>query len=101
MVEALRDALLERHELIGDEILEVIRGRNPWPPGGAAPHPVRPAAAAPGAGRPVHPADAADSDGHGRTRSHRRGRAGRAQPCSAQLLHRPRNTTSSESMVMP
>jgi signal transduction histidine kinase len=26
VVEALRDALLERHELIGDEILEVING---------------------------------------------------------------------------
>jgi hypothetical protein len=26
VVEALRDALLERHELIGDEILEVIHG---------------------------------------------------------------------------
>ena len=29
MVEALRDALLERHELIGDEILEVIRSAGP------------------------------------------------------------------------
>jgi hypothetical protein len=26
VVEALRDALLERHELIGDEILDVIHG---------------------------------------------------------------------------
>ena len=29
MVEALRDALLEREELIGDEILEVIRSSHP------------------------------------------------------------------------
>jgi hypothetical protein len=29
VVEALRDALLEREELIGDDILEVIRGSQP------------------------------------------------------------------------
>jgi len=29
VVEALRDALLDRHELIGDEILEVIRSAGP------------------------------------------------------------------------
>ncbi len=32
MVEALRDALLEREELIGDEILDVIGGATPLPP---------------------------------------------------------------------
>ena len=32
VVEALRDALLEREELIGDDILEVIRGSQPGPP---------------------------------------------------------------------
>ena len=31
VVEALRDALLDRHELIGDEILEVIRSAGPVP----------------------------------------------------------------------
>ena len=29
VVEALRDALLDRHELVGDEILEVIRSAGP------------------------------------------------------------------------
>ncbi|HEX3980779.1 MAG TPA: hypothetical protein VHW93_06130, partial [Acidimicrobiales bacterium] len=31
VVEALRDALLDREELIGDDILEVIRGSQPTP----------------------------------------------------------------------
>ena len=31
VVEALRDALLDRHELIGEEILEVIRSAGPTP----------------------------------------------------------------------
>ncbi len=34
VVEALRDALLERQELIGEDILEVIRGSQPAPTGG-------------------------------------------------------------------
>ena len=43
VVEALRDALLERHELIGDEILDVIHaavagpGATPTPPPAEAP----------------------------------------------------------------
>jgi hypothetical protein len=46
VVESLRDALLEREELIGDDILAVIRGSHPnvvasdrepeWPPGALA-----------------------------------------------------------------
>ena len=37
VVEALRDALLERDELVGDEILDVIRSSQPSPPAGPAP----------------------------------------------------------------
>ena len=36
VVEALRDALLERQELIGEDILEVIRSSQPSPAGGTA-----------------------------------------------------------------
>jgi hypothetical protein len=39
VVEALRDALLEREELIGDDILEVIRGSQPGLARVGVPHP--------------------------------------------------------------
>jgi ATP-dependent Zn protease len=38
VIEALRDALLEREELIGDDIVEVIRSAQSTPPEGALPH---------------------------------------------------------------
>ena len=91
VVEALRDALLEREELIGDEILEVIRSSQPalptpWPAGRT------------GATADTRiAADRAPPDHAGSTWSPPAG----GQPCSAQLLHRPRKTTSSESTVMP
>ena len=76
VVEALRDALLDREELIGDEILTVIRGSQPsgrWPP-------ARPAA--------VSRAPEADA---GTVRKVDRDPP---QLRSAQLLQRPRKTTS-------
>ena len=52
VVEALRDALLERQELIGDDILEVIRGSQPAPARPPARDPDDTAADAAGASPP-------------------------------------------------
>ena len=54
VVEALRDALLERHELIGDEILDVIHAAVAGPEATPAPAPAEaPVEARPGEGSPT------------------------------------------------
>ena len=101
MVEALRDALLDREELIGDEILEVIRGSQPGRPASVRPIPTRSVAAA--ASRwmpPPHPPEQPQPS-RPRPAGLMDGRRCRCQPCSAQLLHRPRKTTSTDSTVIP